>query len=84
MLPYTPSVTCGDTSPYTGEAYALPLLRMKFERVGRAAAPTLNNDSAYRPSSGRFAATFPQGKANLRGGGRLLHRLTVHPLRHLR
>ena len=44
---------------------------MKFERVGRAAAPTLNNNSAYRPSSGRFAATFPQGKANLRGGGRL-------------
>ena len=41
----------------------MPLLRMKFERVGRAAAPTRKNDSAYRPSSGRFAATFPQGKA---------------------
>ncbi len=62
----------------------MPLLRMKFERVGRAAAPTLNNDSAYRPSSGRFCGHLPQGKANLRGGGRLLHRLTVHPLRHLR
>ena len=27
------------TSPYTGEAYALPLLRMKFERIGACRRP---------------------------------------------
>ena len=55
--PYTPSVTFGDTSPYTGEANASPVLRMEVVRAGHAAAPTLKNDTAYRPSSGRFAAT---------------------------
>ena len=54
------------TSPYTGEAAPRRFLRIEFERAGHAAAPTPKNDSAYRPSSGRFAATFPQGKAPLK------------------
>ena len=57
VQPYTPSVTSGDTSPYTGEANATLFLRMKVERAGHAAAPTLKNGSPYRPSSGTFGAT---------------------------
>ena len=38
-------------------------------------------DSPYRPSSGPFGATFPQGKANPRQVGSLLQSPTVHPLR---
>ena len=33
------------------------------KRAGRAAAPTRKIDTASRPSSGHFVATFPQGKA---------------------
>ena len=36
--------------------------------------------SPYRPSSGPFGATFPQGKASLRRVGTLLRRPTIHPL----
>ena len=38
--PYTPYVTFGDTSPYTGEARPCRFLRMEFERAGHATAPT--------------------------------------------
>ena len=40
--------------------------------------------SPYRPSSGRFAATFPQGKAIFRIAGRFSGSQRSHPLRHLR
>ena len=33
------------------------------KRAGRAAAPTRKIDTASRPSSGHFVATFPKGKA---------------------
>ena len=42
-----------------GKPYATPVRRMELKRAGHAAAPTRNYDRAYRPSSGRFAATFP-------------------------
>ena len=41
----------GAQPPTRREAYALPLLRMEFERAGHAAAPTRKIEGAYRPSS---------------------------------
>ena len=38
-----------DSSPYTGEPYAPPVLRMESQRAGHAAAPTRKNDPASRP-----------------------------------
>ena len=46
-----------DTFPSRGRLSLRRVLRIEFERAGHAAAPTLKNDTAYRPSSGRFAAT---------------------------
>ena len=37
--------------PLQGKPFAPLFLRMKFERAGHAAAPTLRNDTASRPSS---------------------------------
>ena len=63
---------------------ASPVSAYRIRRAGHAAAPTHKLDSPYRPSSGPFGATFPQGKANPRQVGSLLQSPTVHPLRHLR
>ena len=38
-----------DSSPYTGEPYTPPVLRMELKRAGHAAAPTRKNDPASRP-----------------------------------
>ena len=60
---------------------ASPVSAYRIRRAGHAAAPTHKLDSPYRPSSGPFGATFPQGKANPRQVGSLLQSPTVHPLR---
>ena len=60
---------------------ASPVSAYRIRRAGHAAAPTHKFDSPYRPSSGPFGATFPQGKANPRQIGSLLQSPTVHPLR---
>ncbi len=60
---------------------APPVSAHRIRRAGHAAAPTHKFDSPYRPSSGPFGATFPQGKANPRQVGSLLQSPTVHPLR---
>ena len=60
---------------------ASPVSAYRIRRAGHAAAPIHKFDSPYRPSSGPFVATFPQGKANPRQVGSLLQSPTVHPLR---
>ena len=45
------SALAGCQLPLQGKPFAPLFLRMKFERAGHAAAPTLRNDTASRPSS---------------------------------
>ena len=76
------SPTSNDRTPPSSEGgKASPVSAYRIRRAGHAAAPTHKLDSPYRPSSGPFGATFPQGKANPRQVGSLLQSPTVHPLR---
>ena len=59
-LPYTPSVTFGDTSPYTGEAYARRFLRMKFGASGCASAPPMMWSDLLK---NRKSTPFPERSA---------------------
>ena len=78
-LPPSPAMPV--TPPSSEGGKASPVSAYRIRRAGHAAAPTHKFDSPYRPSSGPFGATFPQGKANPRQIGSLLQSPTVHPLR---
>ena len=69
LRPHPSRAKARDTFPSRGRLSLRRVLRIEFERAGHAAAPTFVNDTAYRPSSGPFGTTFPQGKAILRTAG---------------
>ena len=60
IQPYTPSGTFGATSPYTGEAYASPVRRMKFGASGCASAPPMMWSDLLK---NRKSAPFPERSA---------------------
>ena len=70
------------TPPSSEGGKASPVSAYRIRRAGHAAAPTHKLDSPYRPSSGPFGATFPQGKAIFRHAGSCPKLGGLHPLSH--